>query len=43
MPRVADIVGIPLGTAHSRLHYAMRALRTALDADVPVAAREAAQ
>lgn len=31
--RVAAILGIPIGTAHSRLHYAMRALRAALDAD----------
>jgi RNA polymerase sigma-70 factor, ECF subfamily len=31
--RVAEIVGIPTGTAHSRLHHAMRALRAAVDAD----------
>jgi RNA polymerase sigma factor (sigma-70 family) len=30
---VADTLGIPLGTAKSRYHYAMAALRAALDAD----------
>src|SRR5918996_4878762 len=33
LERVADTLGIPIGTAHSRLHYAMRGLRAALDAD----------
>src|SRR5919109_3089306 len=33
LDRVAEILGIPLGTAHSRLHHAMRGLRAALDAD----------
>ena len=33
LDRVADILGIPVGTAHSRLHHAMRAMRAALDAD----------
>ena len=40
LERVAEICGIPLGTAHSRLHHAMRALRAALDADSRAAARE---
>jgi RNA polymerase sigma-70 factor (ECF subfamily) len=40
LERVAEICGIPLGTAHSRLHHAMRALRAALDADLRAAARE---
>jgi RNA polymerase sigma factor (sigma-70 family) len=31
--KVADSLGIPIGTVHSRLHYAMRLLRSALDAD----------
>ena len=31
--RVAEILGIPAGTAHSRLHHAMRALRASLEAD----------
>ena len=33
MPEVADALGIAEGTAKSRLHYAMAALRAALDAD----------
>jgi RNA polymerase sigma-70 factor (ECF subfamily) len=41
--RVADIAGIPIGTANSRLHHAMRGLRAALDADARQPAREAAQ
>ena len=40
LERVADILGIPVGTAHSRLHHAMRALRAALDADLRPASRE---
>jgi len=43
LDRVADIVGIPVGTAHSRLHHAMRALRAALEADLRPSVREAAQ
>jgi RNA polymerase sigma-70 factor, ECF subfamily len=30
---VADALGIPVGTARSRLHYALRTLRAAIDAD----------
>jgi RNA polymerase sigma-70 factor (ECF subfamily) len=33
MPEVADALGIAEGTAKSRLHYAMAALRAALEAD----------
>ena len=33
LDRVAEVLGIPVGTAHSRLHHAIRALRAALDAD----------
>jgi DNA-directed RNA polymerase specialized sigma24 family protein len=40
LDRVAEILGIPAGTAHSRLHHAMRALRAALDADLRPASRE---
>jgi DNA-directed RNA polymerase specialized sigma24 family protein len=29
----ASTIGIPVGTAKSRLHYAIEALRAALDAD----------
>jgi RNA polymerase sigma-70 factor (ECF subfamily) len=41
--RVAELLGIPVGTAHSRLHHAMRGLRAALDADARPPAREAAR
>lgn len=40
LDRVAEMLGIPVGTAYSRLHYAMRGLRAALDADARSAARE---
>ncbi len=33
LPEVAEALGVPLGTAKSRLHYATRAMRAALDAD----------
>jgi RNA polymerase sigma factor (sigma-70 family) len=33
LPEVADRLGIPVGTAKSRLHYASVALRSALEAD----------
>ena len=40
LDRVAEILGVPTGTAHSRLHHAMRGLRAALDADArPASAR----
>lgn len=38
LDRVADVLGIPVGTARSRLHHAIRALRAALDADLRPAA-----
>lgn len=39
---IADILGIPMGTAASRVHYAMKALRAAVDAEQrPVARKEA--
>jgi RNA polymerase sigma-70 factor (ECF subfamily) len=41
LDRVADICGIPVGTAHSRYHHAMRSLRAALDADARTPVREA--
>jgi RNA polymerase sigma-70 factor (ECF subfamily) len=43
LDRVADALGIPVGTAYSRLHYAMRGLRAALDADARSTTQEAAQ
>lgn len=36
LPDVADRLGIPLGTAKSRLHHATAALRASLDADARV-------
>ena len=33
LDEIARILEVPVGTAHSRLHHAMRALRAALDAD----------
>ena len=33
LPEVADRLGIPFGTAKSRLHYATSALRASLEAD----------
>ena len=41
--RVADTLGIPVGTVNSRLHYAMRGLRAALDADARSTTQEAAR
>ena len=40
LDQVAGILGIPVGTAHSRLHHAMRGLRASLDADLQPIARE---
>ena len=39
---IADALGVSPGTVASRLHYAMRGLRAALDADARPAPREAA-
>ena len=33
VPEVADALGVPVGTAKSKIHYAVEALRAALDAD----------
>lgn len=40
---VAEILGIPEGTAASRLHYAIEGMRTAVDADARSPRREAIQ
>jgi RNA polymerase sigma-70 factor, ECF subfamily len=40
LDRVAEVLGIPTGTAHSRLHHAMRAMRAALEADSRPPVRE---
>jgi RNA polymerase sigma-70 factor, ECF subfamily len=41
LDEIARILEIPVGTAHSRLHHAMRALRAALDADARSVTEEA--
>ena len=33
LAEIADVLGIPVGTAGSRIHYAARALRAAIEAD----------
>ena len=33
VPEVADALGVPTGTAKSRIYYATEALRAALEAD----------
>ena len=33
LAEIADVLGIPIGTAGSRIHHATRALRAAIDAD----------
>ena len=38
--RIAEALGVPVGTVRYRLHYAMRGLRAALDADARPTARE---
>ena len=43
LERVAELLGIPVGTAHSRLHHAMRGLRAALEADARPPTREVAK
>jgi RNA polymerase sigma-70 factor (ECF subfamily) len=43
LDEVADVLGIPVGTVRSRLHYAMRGLRSALEADARPATREVAR
>ena len=41
LDEISSILEIPVGTAHSRLHHAMRGLRAALEADLRPTAREA--
>ena len=43
LEEVAESLGVPIGTVRSRLHYAMRGLRAALDADARPAPREVAK
>ena len=41
LAEIADVVGVPLGTVKSRLHYATRTLRAAIVADSQVDTTEA--
>ena len=41
LAEIAEIVGVPLGTVKSRLHYATRTLRAAIVADGQVDSTEA--
>jgi RNA polymerase sigma-70 factor (ECF subfamily) len=41
LDEVAEVLGVPVGTIRSRLHYAMRGLRAALEADLRPSVREA--
>lgn len=43
LAEVAEVLGIPVGTAGSRLHYAMKGLHAALDADGRSVLQEAVQ
>ena len=40
LDRIAESLGVPIGTVRSRLHHAMRGLRAALDADARSTERE---
>lgn len=42
LDEIAQSLEVPVGTVRSRLHYAMRALRSALEADARATAREVA-
>jgi RNA polymerase sigma-70 factor (ECF subfamily) len=43
LDQVAEMLGVPVGTVASRIHYAMRGMRAALDADARPTTREVAQ
>ncbi|MGH2454799.1 MAG: RNA polymerase sigma factor [Candidatus Limnocylindria bacterium] len=40
LPQISEVMGIPIGTVRSRLHYARDAMRAALEADMRPVARE---
>jgi len=37
LPQIAEVMGVPIGTIRSRLHYARDGMRAALDADLRLA------
>jgi RNA polymerase sigma-70 factor (ECF subfamily) len=41
LTEIAEILGLPVGTVKSRLHYSIETLRAALDADARIQAAEA--
>ena len=43
LDRIAETLGVPVGTVRSRLHHAMRGLRAALEADARPTLREVAR
>ncbi len=43
LDEIADTLGVAVGTVRSRLHYAMRGLRAAIEADARTPVRKAAQ
>jgi RNA polymerase sigma-70 factor (ECF subfamily) len=43
LDEISEALGVPVGTVRSRLHYAMRELRAALEADARLPAQEVLQ